>query len=578
MRELALLMKPAWWSLRNSIVRLNRAFYRRAVFYGIAGALFLYSLTSVLLAAMTKMHAMSGDLFDLMLIKGYSLVLAIIFLVQIAGGFVIGLSAFFQAGDLVVLLASPVNRTAFFFSRLLEVHVRSSWMLVIFGMPLLFSAGLFYRAPLFYYATALLLLAAFSAIAVNIGAALAIFLSRFYHVRRMKKLLFSSGLVAAAALVTVLRILRPERFVNPELFANLTLFIAELKSPAFVILPNRWLSEAVSAFLGTPGGSGAFAFVALLILTPYVSGLFVAAIFKRYYYQGWSMLQDGELMSGRRRFGVGSGTSVSGRTRTAPAALVLSSFFGSKTLTIMRKDYVSQIRDPGNVHQILILLSLIAIYLFSVASLPLNWVGYEVQLKYVVSFMDLALILIIVASLCSHIVYPAVVSEERSFWIVKTSPVTPGHYVGAKFLFFLVPVFLTGQLLSISSSLIIGSERTFMILKAVTTGLLSMSLVGMAVYFGTAHMNPGEGRTAGRERPTESAAYILCAVFLIFLTMAVEIAPVFLYFLRESEQASLTWKAWTVIGGAAFLLFVMNLFVTVVSLYLSAKKMDEFDL
>ena len=89
---------------------------------------------------------------------------------------------------------------------------------------------------------------------------------------------------------------------------------------------------------------------------------------------------------------------------------------------VIRKDLFYQIRDVKNIHQILILLSMIIVYLFSIASLPLNWDYYAVQLKYIVSFFNLGLILIIIASLCSRLVYPAVVSEGNLLWIIKTAP------------------------------------------------------------------------------------------------------------------------------------------------------------
>ena len=77
---------------------------------------------------------------------------------------------------------------------------------------------------------------------------------------------------------------------------------------------------------------------------------------------------------------------------------------------------------------------------------------------------------------------------------------------------------------------------------------------------------------------TESAAYMLISIFLILFTLALEIAPVFLYFLKESGQSVFTRKAWTVIGGIMFPLFIVNLLVAFFSLRTGVKKIEKFDI
>lgn len=576
MKELLILFSPFLWSIKNDIIRFNRSFYRKAVFYAALSCVFLFLLTRLLNIGMTKLQSTSADLFDLLLMKGYSLIFVIIFFIQIVNGFIISLNAFFQARDLEVLVSSPVDRTSIFFSRLLGVHIKASWMLIIFGIPLLVASGILYGASLLYYGTALILFAAFSTIPVNIGTMLSIFFSNFFHVKRMKKVMVSVGVIAAALLVTLLRVFRPERFVNPELFANLTFFITEMKAPSFILLPNRWLSEALSALLGKSPRGHAIIFIALLLLTSYVTTLFLLVIFKRYHYRGWGLLQEGDFIR------IGSSRETPGMPRRKESIFIRAiqrSFFvfGKKSGTMMRKDFLVQMREVRNVHQMLILASLGIVYLVSIASLPLNWIGYEVQLKYVVSFLNLGLVLIIVASLCSRLVYPAIVSEGTFLWIMKTSPVTPNRYIWTKYLFCFIPVFLAGQLLAVSSSLIIGVEQPVILLHSITTALLSLSLLGLAVVFGTSDIRDARDDTPQGQSRTESTAYLLVSIFLILITLAGEIAPVFLYFLKESEQSSFTLKAWMIIGGVTFLLFLLNLLVTFFSLRMGIKKLEKLE-
>jgi len=574
MKGIAVLMAPVLWSIKNDLFRLNRSFYRKLIFFGVSSGILLLLFTRLLTIAMTKLQSTSADLFGLLLMKGYSLIFVIVFFIQIVNGFIFSLDVFFQSRDLEVLFTSPVKRTSLFFSRLVGVHIKASWMLIIFGIPLLFAVGILYRASFFYYGVALILFAAFSTVPVNIGATLSLVFSNFFHVRRMKTVLLSAGVVATALLITLLRIFRPERLVNPELFANVTFFIAEIKAPSFILLPNRWLSEALFAFLERSSPSTALIFIALLFSTSYITTMFLLLVFKRYHYRGWGLLHEGDFVR-LKHSPHSSLTVLCGKEPLSNRVIQrLLSAFGKRSGTLLRKDVLCQMRD-ANVHQLLILFFLVIIYLFSIASLPLNWIGYETQLKYVVSFLNLGLILVIIASLCSRLVYPAIVSEGAFLWIMKTSPVTSRRFIWTKFLFFLVPVFLAGQLLTIASSLIIGIEAAFIVLQSATAALLSCSLLSMAVSFGSSDMRRAQEDSSEARSSTESAAYLLVSVLLIFLTLALEVAPVFLYFLKESKQSVFTQKAWLVMAGVIFLLLFVNLLVTFFSVRLSLEKIEK---
>lgn len=574
MRELSILLGPVLWAVKNDILRFNRSFYRKVFFYSGSGILFIFLFTKLLSAGMARLQGLSPDVFNILLVKGYSLIFIIIFFVQIINGFVMALNSFYQSKDLEVLFTSPVSRTALFFSRLIEIQLKASWMLVIFGIPLLVSSGILFHAGFFYYLYALMLFLAFSAIPVNIGAGVTIFLSSVFHAGRLKKILLSTGIVAVVLLVTLLRILRPERFVNPELFANLTLFVSEIKTPSFILLPNRWLSESLFNFLSGTFDGITLVYAALLLLTPYITTLFLEFIFRRYHFKGWGLLQEGAIVikgKGSVEEPVRKGLTVSKLVDFSTRMLD----DGSRAL--IRKDLLSQIRDVKNIHQILILVSLIIIYLFSISSLPLEWEGYSVQLRYMISFFNLGLILIILAALCSRLIYPAVVSEGTSAWIVKTSPVSPKRYIWTKFIFFFVPVLVLGQLLTIISSYLIGIERPFMLLKILTTALLSFSLMSITLAFGISDLKRAALDSPEEKGRTGSTAHMLASVFLILFSLVLEIIPTFLYFIKEAQKAALSQKAQLMIGAVLFVLFLVNLVVIVLSMRLSVKRFEKLE-
>jgi ABC-2 type transport system permease protein len=572
MEQIFILLAPFFWSVKNDILRLSRSFYKKIFFYTVTGSFFIFLITKLLNLGMAKLQSFSAEVFQVLLVKGYSLIFLIIFFVQIINGIIISLNAYYHSKDLEILFVSPINRTSLFFSKLIETHLKASWMLVIFGLPLLISVGTLYKTNLFYYLYALLLFIAFSIITVNIGTGITIFISSFFQARKLKKVMISAGVIATVLLITLLRLFRPERFVNPELFANMTLFISELKTPSFILFPNRWLSEAIFDFLGKTINSNTVIFISLLFLTSYITTFFVQMVFRKYHYRGWELLQGEDLRSKREAYKGAMGRPISGLSRKSAA------MFRSESSPLIQKELLYFIRDPKNIHQSLVIFSLVIIYLFSITALPLNWEDYAVQLKYVASFFNLGLILIIMASLCARFVYPAVVSETASLWMIKTSPVTPQRYIWTKFLFFLLPVFILGQLLTVLSSIFIGLEKGFILLNIITTSLLCLSLVSMTIFFSVSDFKQAFNNADKEQTGTGSAVYMITSVFLILLTLTLEVLPTFLYFLKASKQAEFAGKAWLIIGGGLSALFILNTIITALSLKQGIRKLQNLEL
>lgn len=576
MRELYILFAPVFWSIRNDIIKVDLSFYRKSLFYVVASLVFMMLIAKLLGMGMMKLQGLSAEVFGVLLMKAYSLLFIIIFFIQIVNGFVITLGTYYQSKELEFLMSSPVSRTALFFARFFETHVRTSWMLVIFGIPLLASTGLLYHAHFLYYVLSIMFFIAFSTIPVNIGISAAIIVTSFFHAKKLRKILFSSGIIVAILLLTLLRLFRPERFANPELFASLTLFVGELKAPSFVLLPNRWLSDSIFHLLAKSEGGNTAIFVSLLFMTSYVSAVIAQIIFKRYHYKGWGLLQEGDMLKGKRLRGIWGHTS-SHRILQLRVVRHFVSAFGIRCGVLILKDLLYQIRDVRKIHQVLIVISLITIYLFSIASLPLNWVGHTLELRHIISFFNLGLILIIIAALCARIVYPAVTEEGALLWIIRTSPVTPKTYIWGKLLFFFVPLFIVGQLLAIASSSLIGIEMPMVVLTVISTAIVSLSLTSMAIVFGVSDLKYTTGDSHKETKPG-STIQMIASAFLIFLTLALEIVPVFLYLLKETKRGALSAEARMLIAGAVFLLCLINFFVTFLSLRISVRKIEGLHL
>jgi ABC-2 type transport system permease protein len=285
-------------------------------------------------------------------------------------------------------------------------------------------------------------------------------------------------------------------------------------------------------------------------------------------------LQGGEIRGARKSNFLSSVSSFIGRNIFSKILKPLL-LRDSQCISLFRKDFLYQFHDIKNIQQNLVLLSLVIIYFFSISSLPLNWLGYGVQLRYIISFFNIGLILIIIASLCSKLVYPTLVYEGNYLWILKTAPITSKKFIWTKFFFLLLPVLILGQLLTVFSSFFVQVDKVVFILNILTTTLLCLSLVGLSIFFSINELKNAIKETGRNELRTGNPLYMLIAVFFVLFTLGLEVIPIYLFFLKELAEIEFTQRPWYIIGGVVVILLFITLLTTVLSVKASIKRFDK---
>jgi hypothetical protein len=393
--------------------------------------------------------------------------------------------------------------------------------------------------------------------------------ARFFQARKIKKFILSGGIILFALLVALFRLFRPERFVNPEMFANLTLFVSEIKSPAFILLPNRWLSESLFNFLNGHYGDTVI-FISVLCLTSYLTGLLALIIFQKYHYRGWALMQEGTVKERGR---------ISSFSRVSHLLSWLTSPLNSASTILARKDMLYQLRDVKNVNQFILLLSLIVVYLFSISALPLNWEGiYGVKLKYSISFFNLGLILIIISAVCSRLIYSSVMAEGSTLWILKASPLTPGRFVWTKYLFFAFPILFLTSVLLLFSSFFIHVEKALLLMIFMTALPTVLSLAAISIVFSVSDLVRKIRDGEKDQARSGNTMYMITSVVFILLMLVLDIIPTFFYFLKESRTVQFSEKTWLIVGAVMLLSIIFNILAIMISIGKSIRIFSRLEL
>ena len=499
------LLRPSFWASRNRARRRERGDTTRAWFFGaiglaVGGAIFggAFWLTAQL--------ADYAEFGDYLLRLGLSW-LFLTFLSFLAfSGIVTALSTFFLSDDLRLLFASPVSARRLFHARFLRTVAQSSWMVVVFIVPVLAGVGLGHCAPASYYPLAIAAVAPFVMIPVAIGTAVTLLLVNIFPAKRARDILMLMGLLFAGSIVLLLRMIQPEQLLRVESLPDITDFFTTLQSPATPLLPSFWTAEAV--FAGLQGRVNVMHMVALWTTALALVAL-VATAYERWHFTGFSKAQEGRKV----RF-----TQLALLDRVA-RMLPISTVYRH----LLVKDLKLFLRDVSQWSQLLLLLALVLVYLYNFRVLDLDKIPYmSGMVKNVYAFVNLAMAGLVMATVCARFVFPAVSAEGAAFWIIRTAPISMSSFLWSKFWTGLLPVFVLTEGLTVSANALLGIDPLLRNVSAVAVFFMALALVGLATGLGARYPR------FNAENPSQVAGsyggvafMILAVLFMILLVVLI---------------------------------------------------------
>ena len=575
MKEFIAIFSPQWWTLKNSLLRSDRAAYIKSLFILLMGTGFWFFVLHYLPPLLTRLQGMEGNVGNIIALKGISLLLMIIFFLLIFSSLLVSINDFYLSPDLPVILSSPVSWDNIFLSKWFGTSVKSSWMIIFAVLPVFIALGLFYETPGSYYLLLFPVLLMFVLIPSGIGVITGIFLIGIVPAKRAKNIFIFLGLLILVIIFLLFRFLRPERFANPEWFANLTIFISAMKMPVSEFLPSTWVAEILTPFFIARGGTPVF-FVLLLFFSSWVSIIFGSFLFNSFYYNGLikSQLTHKPWLVSSKDPHIGFWSYFSARFIFSTFLRVILFFFRGSRGALAEKDIVTFIRNVGQSSQLLLLFAITAIYLFSIKALPVDWGStISVKLRYIISFFNIGLVGFVITAVATRLVLPAVGSEGRAFWIIRVSPLSMREFLWNKFLTAFLPLIILAEGLIVVSNIFLGVNAWFMILSIGTCSVLVASITGLAVGLGAYNARFSPEDTNREQSGFQGTAFMLSAFALIIITILLEIIPASGLFMKEISRSALTFKGWSTIGLLFLSALVLNVTVLWVLMRMGEKRL-----
>lgn len=529
------LLKPRIWSLRNGqLSRRSKGRRMRLFLFGSIGVLFWAGLFAVFYRMLTYFKTIEG-FGDILAAKLISMVVITFFSLLIFSNVINILSKLYLSHDLHLVHALPVSREEIFLARWLESTIDSSWMVVVYSLPIFLAYGVVYKAGFFFYTTVAMAMVPLCLIASAFSAIAVLVIAVILPAGRIRTVFIFFGFLLFLLLITALRLMQPERLVNPDAFSSLVFYFRTLETPGSSLLPTTWIIDGIRTTLS--GYYGAIKSAALDLALAWsfaLSLIFICTwLAGAFYFPGFSRSQTtpGKLFPVRLN-------GMSGWT-------ALFRFLPGPVMALTIKEIRTFFRDQTQWPQVFLIVALIVVYIFNFSVLPLDKTPIQtIYLQNLFSFLNVGLASFVLTAIAARFVYPAVSIEGKAFWIVQAAPVPIGTFLWIKFFIYYVPLLVLAEILIVVTNMLLAVTPFMMALSTVTVfcivpGIVSMGVGLGAIYPDFQSENPGQSVTSfGGLLFMVSCAAFVCLVIIL------EAGPVYTIFMSGLRGQHLSLWQW----------------------------------
>ncbi|MFO0792144.1 MAG: hypothetical protein U0805_22025 [Pirellulales bacterium] len=433
-------------------------------------------------------------------------------------------SGLYNSPDTTLMLTMPVRPERIVLYKFQESLFYSSWGFFLLASPIMIAYGIVADAPWFYYLLLLPLIVAFVYVPCGIGAILCLVV-----IQKMPEL---RKVIVVAAIILLVCILTPLvwRTVNSpqsRLFGNEwfqdTLLRFRFTQQEW--LPSTWLTSGLleAARQGHAAPTDDFSDRPIMQSALYLALLVSNALF----------LHVMLVWAAKRWFRLSYADFSCRRTpsRTIGKSLpdqILSFFlapFPMQLQQLLMKDWRLLRRDPVQWSQFLIFFGLLGLYFLNVDRFnnPHSDIGYLTWIN-MVSFLNLAVVGLILSTFTTRFIYPMISLEGHCFWVLGLLPIERDTILWSKFWFASIGSWIPCSMLVLLSDLMLDVPLLVIAVHQLTCVLLCLGLASIAVGFGAMMPNFRETSPSkiaagfgGTLNLVLSALYIMLVVVLTAL-------------------------------------------------------------
>ncbi len=483
-------------------------------------------------------HA-QDELGIILSLKIFQMMWILLFAMLIFSAMITAVSTLYLSEDNEILLAAPLPPREIFQMRFFTTSITTSWMVVIFSLPVFGAYDRVFEAGEFFWPLVLFSVPAVALIASSSAVLLTILVVYLFPARRTKDIVFYLSLCFGLFLYLVFRLMRPEDLVNPDQYGQFIEYFSAISAPAGPWLPAGWAANLLSDYLLDRQID--WLLTGLLLTTPMVLYFLGEIGMDKLFMTGFSKSQ--ESFGGHRNF--------------RPVR-----HFHGRISWFFRKELRQFTRDSGEWSQLFMLGALIVVYLYNFKVLPLDRSPLPtVYISNLIAFANIALAGFLAASLATRFVYPSIGSEKGAFYLIATSPLSFEKFLWYKYLFYLGPFTLLALTLVAASNHLLQISGPMWWISLYTTLIITWTVLGLGLGFGAFFADFKSENRAAAMGPG-AILFLFCAVFYELAVIGLGLIPTY-----RIVRGSI--KEWTASSVDLFILMSWLGGITLLSLLLA---------
>jgi ABC-2 type transport system permease protein len=410
-------------------------------------------------------------------------------------------------------MAAPIKITSIAISKTLETLIKSSWLALLFLIPLLRAYQKTFSAPwLFWVYTGfsvfLMLLTA-----ASVSVTVAIIIARIFSAGQTKKILQVSGGLMIVGLIFLIRALKPEKYIDPKQFASFVNILSDINVPSFEYMPSRWCFESIEAFLTAQPQP--FASLGLALFVSLVSFGIMALSARFFYFKAWNRSQEITAQD------------MAGKNSANLAADFFENTIKGQAGAIISKEMRSFFRNPALWSQSFMIIAVGAIYFYNIYLLPVNaarMISFDIP--QILSFLNIAFMGSIISAIAARFIYPAISMEGKAFWILDKSPLKASVLYFSKYIFYALPTLVFAVVLSVISNRILTVPPAMVWVSHINMIMISLLISAQALTMGAIRPDFNEANVAGIPLSAGGLFYMVISLISIIIILALSAYPV----------------------------------------------------
>lgn len=564
MANLFLLLSPRIIELKNSLFRSGGQSGKRTLFMILIGLIFWIGLFILSSRVLFYFHSIDviGDLLAHYLLE---MLLLTFFSLLIFSHIINGLSILYLSHDLELYHSIPADLDEVFLSRFFLTLLESSWMVLVFGFPILMAFAYVYHPSLWFYINLTHSGLALAIITAGLATLFDMFLVCIFPAHRTRDIVMLLVILVLIALYLMFRLLQPERLVDPDAFFSIAQYLNALEGPKSPYLPTHWVSEVLWSNLRGLN-SESYLFKMVMLWSTALSLIFINLwVARSLYFVGFSKSQEAK----RRR----SGYKIFER-----ALNLVNRPLGQDTAIMIAKDIRIFFRDNSQWSQLLLLGALIIVYLYNFSVLPLTRSPVKLEfLQNELAFLNMGLAGFVLSAISVRFVFSSVSSEGNAFWIIKSSPIALKKLLWIKYILYILPMVVLGEILIIATNYLLNVTPLMMMISSLTillavSGIVSLGIGLGAIYPKFRHQNIAEVATG-----FGGVLYMIICAFFLGLVILLEAVPVYMLFMADVRGRSISILEWIFICFSFGLVLIIMIVSTYIPMRMGVKALEEYE-